>query len=126
EKIVAYVFDLLHLDGKSLTHLPLTERKEKLKELLNKAAKHAALRYSEHIVGQGAEMFAKACDSGLEGIISKLTNAPYLPGRQKAWLKTKCGLRQEFVIVGFSAARTGERAIGALYLGYRKEGGLHY
>ena len=85
-----------------------------------------ALRYSDHIVGQAAEMFAKACEKGLEGIISKQASAPYRTGRQKAWLKIKCGQRQEFIILGFSSARTGERALGALYLGYRKRGSLHY
>ena len=126
EKIVAYVFDLLHLDGKTLTDLPLTDRKEKLQALLKKSKQDAALRYSEHIVGQGAKMFAKACAAGLEGIVSKQANAPYRTGRQKAWLKTKCGQRQEFIILGFSAARTGDRALGALYLGYRKDSALHY
>jgi bifunctional non-homologous end joining protein LigD len=54
EKIVAYVFDLLHLDGKDLTNLPLIERKQKLKALLEQSKQGAVLRYSEHIVGQGA------------------------------------------------------------------------
>jgi bifunctional non-homologous end joining protein LigD len=98
----------------------------KLQALLKKSKQDAALRYSEHIAGQGAEMFAKACDAGLEGIVSKQANAPYQPGRQKTWLKVKCGQRQEFVIPGFSAARRGERALGALYLGYRKDGSLRY
>src|SRR5439155_12930321 len=85
-----------------------------------------ALRYSEHIVGQGSQMFARACGAGLEGIVSKQSNAPYRPGRQKAWLKIKCSQRQEFIILGFSAARAGGRALGALYLGYRKDGTLRY
>ena len=126
EKIVAYVFDLLYLDGKDLTALPLSERKEKLQALLKASKESAAFRYSEHIVGQGGEMFAKACAKGLEGIISKKANAPYVPGRQKDWLKTKCAQRQEFIILGYSAARTGDRALGALYLGYRKDGALRY
>jgi bifunctional non-homologous end joining protein LigD len=125
-KITAYVFDLLHLDGKDLTGLPLTERKEKLQALLKKTRQDTAFRYSEHIAGQGAEMFATACEKGLEGIISKQANAPYRAGRQKAWLKIKCGQRQEFIVLGFSAARSGERALGALYLGYRKDGSLRY
>ena|ERR1035437_8999866 len=123
DKIVAYVFDLLYLDGKDLTKLPLTERKEALRSLLKKSKQ---LRYSDHVAGEGAEMFATACNAGLEGIVSKLANAPYLPGRQKSWLKIKCGKRQEFIILGFSDARKGERALGALYLGYRKNGALHY
>ena len=71
-------------------------------------------------------MFAKACEAGLEGIIAKRANAPYVAGRQKSWLKIKCSLRQEFIILGFSDARTGGRALGALYLGYKKDGALRY
>jgi bifunctional non-homologous end joining protein LigD len=125
-RIVAYVFDLLHLDGIDLTALPLTQRKEKLRPLLAASKPGAWLRYSEHIAGHGSEMFAKACESGLEGIVSKEGNAPYVAGRQRSWLKIKCTQRQEFVILGFSDARKGERALGALYLGYRKDGQLHY
>jgi bifunctional non-homologous end joining protein LigD len=125
-EIVAYVFDLLYLDGKDLTKLPLTERKEKLRDLLKKSRQETRLRYSDHIAGNGAEMFRKACQSSLEGIVSKQADAPYLPGRQKSWLKIKCGQRQEFIILGFSDARKGERALGALYLGYRKNGVLSY
>src|SRR5579872_3137447 len=55
EKIVAYVFDLLHLNSRDLTGLPLTERKKKLEELLKK---NATLRYSDHVEGRGAAMFA--------------------------------------------------------------------
>ena len=122
-KIVAYVFDLLHLNGKDVAALPLTARKEKLQGLLKG---DATLRYSDHVAGQGAAMFAKACRMGLEGIVSKKADAPYIAGRQRVWLKTKCTQRQEFVILGFSQARTGERALGALYLGYRKDGALRY
>src|ERR1700682_1369126 len=75
ERIVAYVFDLLHLDGKDLTRLPLTARKEKLAGLLKKSRAGSALRYSEHIAGQGREMFAQACKTGLEGIVSKQAGA---------------------------------------------------
>ena len=123
EKIVAFVFDLLYLDGKELTELPLTERTQKLKRQL-KSSK--VLRYSDHVLGQGSKMFANACRTGLEGIISKRADAPYTTGRQKSWLKIKCRQRQEFIILGYSDARKGERAIGALYLGYRKDGALRY
>ena len=121
--IVAYIFDLLHLNGKDLTKLPLVERKEKLQALLGKSN---TLRYSGHVIGQGKEMFAKACEAGLEGIISKEANAPYVTGRSRSWLKIKCSLRQEFIIVGYSDPRSGERALGALYLGYWKDGALAY
>jgi bifunctional non-homologous end joining protein LigD len=126
EKITAYAFDLLHLDGKDLTKLPLTERKEKLRSLLKKSKQDTSLRYSDHVAGRGGEMLVEACGKGLEGIVSKKADAPYITGRSKSWLKSKCAQRQEFIILGFSAARTGERALGALYLGYRKEGALRY
>ena len=122
-RIVAYVFDLLHVDGEDLTQNALKQRKERLQAVLKN---NKALRYSSHVTGQGAEMFAKACETGLEGIISKEADAPYVPGRQRGWLKIKCSRRQEFIIVGFSDARKGGRALGALYLAYRKDGALQY
>ncbi len=102
DRIIAYAFDLLYLDGEDLTKLPLTTRKDKLRALLNQAKPGQSLRYSEHIAGEGTEIFAKACDTGLEGIVSKKADAPYMAGRQKSWLKTKCAQRQEFVILAYS------------------------
>ncbi len=122
--IVAYVFDLLSIDGADLTQKPLLERKARLQTLLK--SNKLPLRYSDHVLGQGAEMFAKACATGLEGIISKEANARYIGGRQRSWLKIKCSRRQEFIIIGFSDARKGERALGALYLAYQKDGALQY
>ena len=126
KSIVAYAFDLLYLDGKDLTPLPLTERKSTLKALLNKSKPGAALRYSDHFAVEGSKMHEQACAKGLEGIISKRGDAPYAGGRQKTWLKVKCALRQEFIIVGYSTAKSGSRALGALYLGYRKDQVLVY
>jgi bifunctional non-homologous end joining protein LigD len=123
KRIVAYAFDLLYLNGKDLTALPLLQRMKNLKSLLGKSK---TLRYSGHVTGRGDEMFAKACEAGLEGIISKEADAPYIPGRGKSWLKIKCSLRQEFIVAGYSDPRRGERALGALYLGYQKNGVLHY
>lgn len=125
-KIVAYVFDLLHLDGEDISSLPLTERKKKLKSLLTRSRQKTFLRYGEHVVGEGNKLLAKACASGLEGIVSKKADAPYQPGRQNSWLKSKCAQRQEFIILGSSKARTGVRALGALYLGYQKDAMLRY
>ena len=60
-------------------------------------------------------MFAKACEAGLEGIVSKRADAPYVAGRQKSWLKIKCSLRQEFIILGFSdAARAAGRSVRSI------------
>jgi bifunctional non-homologous end joining protein LigD len=71
-------FDLLYVDGTNLTQKTLKERKERLQTVLKN---DKALRYSSHVTGQGAEMFAQASKTGLGGIISKEADAPYIPGR---------------------------------------------
>ncbi|MCE7028616.1 DNA ligase D [Jiella avicenniae] len=126
--IVAFVFDCLHLGGEDLTGEPLANRKERLKAVLGGQAKQAKsiLRYSDHITGKGDQMIARSCSMGLEGIVSKKADAPYRSGRSKSWLKSKCIKRQEFVIVGFTKAAGGARAIGALHLGYSGDDGLVY
>jgi bifunctional non-homologous end joining protein LigD len=76
--------------------------------------------------GGGADMLAKACGLGLEGIVSKRADAPYTPGREKSWLKAKCQQRQEFIVIGYSDSKSGGRALGALYLGYHRGDTLTY
>jgi bifunctional non-homologous end joining protein LigD len=118
------VFDLLHLDGLDVSREQTVKRKQKLETLLKESA--AALRYSDHIIGHGEDMIAKACTMGLEGVVSKRADAPYRRGRQTDWLKSKCIKRQEFVIIGYTAALSGDRAIGALHLGYNDGAKLRY
>ena len=126
QAIQAFVFDLLHLDGKDLRREPITKRKAALEKLLKRSRQDKFLHYSDHIAGQGEEMLAKSCGMGLEGIVSKLANSPYASGRQKSWLKSKCIKRQEFVILGYTAAKSGPRAIGALHVGYDDHGQWRY
>ena len=89
--VVYHVFDLLLLDGADLRKAPLLERKERLRAIVPKG--RARIVYSDHIVGQGAKVFEKACAMGLEGIISKRVDAPYVSGRTMDWQKTKCLLQ---------------------------------
>jgi bifunctional non-homologous end joining protein LigD len=124
--IQAFVFDLLHLNGKDLVDRPLAERQDLLKRMLGGPRAEGTLHYSDHVTGNGAEMMAKSCSLGLEGVVSKLSDAPYRAGRQQSWLKSKCIKRQEFVIIGYTMARNGNRAIGALHLGYREKGAMKY
>ncbi len=83
----AYAFDLLALDDEDMRGKPLADRKAALGKLLRKAK--PGIRYSEHLTGDGAEIFAHACKFGLEGIVSKRLNSPYRSGKVKYWLKTK-------------------------------------
>ena len=126
QSIQAYVFDLLYLDGKNMTRAALVDRKKALEALLKKSKDSKFLLYSDHVAGRGAEMLQSSCAMGLEGIISKRSDSAYLMGRQKSWLKSKCVKRQEFVIIGYTAARKGSRAIGALHLGYRDKTDFKY
>lgn len=121
--LVFYVFDLLYLDGKDLRRLGLLKRKEMLKKLLDRGNKLTVLRYSDHVRGDGTGVERNACRLGLEGVVSKLADAPYTPGRSKTWLKIKCGRRQEFVIVGFTEPGGGRKHFGALLLGARDASG---
>lgn len=121
-----YVFDLLHLDGRDFTLLPLTARKEALAKLLAKAPRAGPLRLSRSIEGAGPELLAQACRLGLEGIISKVAGAPYRSGRGREWIKTKCSDRQEFVVAGFAPSSADAHAVGALVLAAYDHGKLRY
>ncbi|MBV8836189.1 MAG: DNA ligase D [Alphaproteobacteria bacterium] len=123
---VYYMFDLMHLDGASLLEAPLLERKAALARLLGQNDRNGTLRLSEHFEIPGSQMYQHACELHLEGLISKRRDAPYRSGRSDAWIKSKCGQNQEFVIVGYKDATHLKRAIGALVLGTYEDGKLRY
>ena len=116
-----YAFDILHLDGQDLTGMPLVERKRVLKGLLGAGG---ILRFSDHFDDSGAMVLDHACRLSLEGIVSKLGDAPYRPGRSKDWLKSKCSARQEFVVAGYVPSTAAKNAIGSLVMGVYEDGGL--
>lgn len=113
-----YAFDLLYLDGYDLRAVAQIERKRLLKELFDRYELELPVRYSEHLTGDGQEMFAHAAKLNGEGIISKNAAAPYRSDRNEGWLKIKTARRGTFPVVGFVEDPTG---VAALYLG-RREG----
>jgi bifunctional non-homologous end joining protein LigD len=119
-----FAFDLLHLDGRNLRNLSLSERKNLLSGILAQSGE--PLHFSEHLQGNSEDIFAKACSLGAEGIVSKLATSRYLSGRSGAWIKVKCIQQQEFVIGGFTLPSKGGEGIGALLLGYYENGKLRY
>jgi bifunctional non-homologous end joining protein LigD len=122
--LIYFAFDLLDVDGEDIAKLPLLDRKARLAKVLKRAP--AGVTYSEHEGGDG-EVFRKAaCGHGLEGIVSKRTDRPYLPGDRGVWIKSKCLNRAEFVIVGWSEPEGSRNGIGALLLGYFADGRLLY
>ncbi len=76
---VLYALGLLEHDGDDLRDLPLIERKRRLFNLIGKA-KRRSIQFVEHLTGDGPTVFAHVCRMGLEGIVSKRTDAPYRSG----------------------------------------------
>jgi bifunctional non-homologous end joining protein LigD len=108
-----YAFDLPHCDGYDLTHTPLIERKRLLRHLLEARGQDASpIRYSDHVLGEGARMLERVCSAGLEGIISKHSESAYVSKRARSWVKVKCTKRQEFVVGGYTEPRGSRIAFG--------------
>jgi bifunctional non-homologous end joining protein LigD len=81
-------FDLLHLGGDDLRQRPLEARREALMRLVAKRRGDGIL-FNEALAEEGAVVFAKACELGLEGIVSKRAGSLYRSGPTRNWLKTK-------------------------------------
>jgi bifunctional non-homologous end joining protein LigD len=118
-KIVMVAFDLLYLNGYDLRKLPLVERKSHLKKLIAKTD----IQFSESFEVDGPEMYKHACTVGLEGVVSKVRDAPYRSGRGNDWVKKTCAQRETLTIAGF--ALDGNDWDG-LYVGRRKGKDLIY
>jgi bifunctional non-homologous end joining protein LigD len=114
--LIYFAFDLLELDGENVAKLPLLVRKAQLAKILERPP--AGVSFSEHEGGDGEAFRKAACKHGLEGIVSKRIDRPYMPGDRGAWVKSKCLNRAEFVIVGWSEPEGSRNGIGALLLGY--------
>ena len=111
------VFDLLHLDGRSVRDLPYTRRRELLEGL---GLEGPRWRTPRHRHGGGGDLLEAARRQGLEGIVAKRCDSPYRPGKRTGeWIKTRVWQRQEFVIGGYIPGE-GRRAkrVGSLLVGY--------
>lgn len=123
-RAVLYAFDVLYLDGHDLTSMELEDRRELLDPLLEE--REGAIRLSEMIHGNGASLFKKACEHGLEGIIAKRLDAPYKPGRGGEWRKIKCVQRASFAVVGYEPSTAVPGAIASLLLAATEGGKFAY
>jgi ATP-dependent DNA ligase len=81
------------------------------------------LRFSGNIIGNGARVFEEGSKLGVEGMVSKQIDRPYLPGNRGVWVKTKFLNRQEFVIVGWTDPEGSRSSLGSLLLGYYRDDG---
>jgi bifunctional non-homologous end joining protein LigD len=111
-----YLFDLLELDGTSLRELPLTERKARLKELLQSAS--PPLFYSANLAGDPDAIWQAIVKQHAEGIIAKQSDSVYEIGRRSGkWSKVKAINQQEFVIGGYTQPEGARSHFGALLVG---------
>lgn len=113
--IVYYVFDMLFHKGEDLRELPVEQRREMLKKVLN-SHRSRAVRYSDAFRSRHQDIVESASAMGLEGVIGKRAGSVYTGKRSSDWIKLKCRLRQEFVIVGYTAPQGSRAKFGALLL----------
>jgi DNA ligase D len=118
-----FAFDLLAFEDFDLRPLPLVERKGLLLEALPKVG---IIRALDHIPREGERFLEQVGKLGLEGIIAKKANSPYVAGRTDKWLKMKVERTGDFVIVGFTAPSRSRSHFGALQLADMVDGQLVY
>jgi bifunctional non-homologous end joining protein LigD len=111
-----HVFDVLWLNGRSVTGLPLEERRA----LLQGLRLEPPLRLVE--VLEDRTPWERARREGWEGVIAKRRGSPYEHRRSKHWLKMKCEASQEFVVGGFTDPQGARVGLGALLVGYYDNG----
>ncbi len=121
-RMVYVLFDLPFADGLDLRPLPVEDRRERLRALMDGHTSDL-LRFSESFDAPSVDLLASACKLGFEGVIGKRKEAPYASRRNTDWIKLKCGQRQEFVIGGYTDPKGSRNGIGALLLGLHDEEG---
>ncbi len=123
--IVYYLFDAPYLDGNDQRQAPVEQRRAVLKTALS-GSRSKLLRFSEAFTANQRDIFESACDLALEGVIGKRLGSPYVSSRNTDWVKLKCRLRQEFVIIGYTRPKGSRSGFGALLLAVNDDTGLVY
>jgi bifunctional non-homologous end joining protein LigD len=107
-----YVFDILWLNGRDLTTLPLRTRRE----LLVGLSLAPPLQLVERL--EGERPWERACSEGWEGVVAKRLDSVYEQRRSPHWLKMKCENSDELVVGGFTEPKGKRAGLGALLLGF--------
>ena len=115
-KVEYHVFDIMWLDGRNVTALPLEERRHLLAQLPFQEPLHRVELIDD------PSPWERAQSEGWEGVIAKRRGSIYEHRRSKAWLKMKCELSQDFVVGGFTDPQGKRVGLGALLVGYHKDG----
>jgi ATP-dependent DNA ligase len=114
-EVAYHVFDIMWIDGRNVTMLPLEERRELLSRLpFEKPLERVALI-------DDPSPWERAQREGWEGVIAKRCGSVYEHRRSKQWLKMKCELSQNFLVGGFTDPQGKRVGLGALLVGYHQE-----
>jgi bifunctional non-homologous end joining protein LigD len=111
-----HVFDIVWLDGRDVTRLPLVERRALLARLPLKAPLARVAELTDD------KPWDRACAEGWEGVIAKRRDSVYEHRRSSSWLKMKCEISQDFIVGGFTDPQGGRVGLGALLVGRFEEG----
>jgi ATP-dependent DNA ligase len=115
-----HVFDILWVNGRLLTALPLEARRAELEALPFEAPLHHVALLDD------ADPWERARREGWEGVIAKRRGSPYEHRRSKHWLKMKVELSQEFVVGGYTDPQGSRVGLGALLVGFHDGPDLVY
>jgi len=107
-----HVFDVMWMDGRDLTGLPLEERLDVLRSL----PLASPLARVTHV--DDPQPWERAAREGWEGVIAKRRGSRYEQRRSPHWLKMKCEASQELVVGGFTDPQGARVGLGALLVGY--------
>src|SRR5262249_17217842 len=111
-------FDALYVEGRPLLRQPIIRRRARLQKAVE-AGGHIFV--PDHIEEDGVELFEACLERGLEGVVAKHKQSPYVPGqRSPFWLKVKAVKSDDFVVVGWM----GDRPFDSLVVGFYEEGRL--
>ena len=111
-RLAYHVFDIVWLDGRDVTGLPLEERRALLRKLPLQSPLHRVSALEDPKPWEVAER------EGWEGVIAKRRGSLYEHRRSPHWLKMKCESVQDFVVGGFTDPQRRRVGLGALLVGH--------
>jgi ATP-dependent DNA ligase len=112
QAVAYHVFDVMWIDGRDTTPLPLEERQALVRGLPLRAPLHRVAALDDE------KPWERACREGWEGVIAKRRGSRYEHRRSPHWLKMKCEATQELVVGGFTDPQGARVGLGALLVGY--------
>jgi bifunctional non-homologous end joining protein LigD len=113
-----YIFDVLQLNGKDTTELPLIERKQLLEKII---PENPVIKYSDHILEKGKSFFQVSEEQNLEGVMAKKIDSKYYPGKRTSeWLKIKNHKTAEAIIAGYTPPEGSRKYFGSLILALKE------